>query len=97
MDWLILVIGGLVTWRVSNILVKQRGPADIFVRFRAFLANNQKRSGGFFDLISCMTCTSVTIGAVTSLWLAHGILEWILYTFAFSALSSLTERYIGSK
>ena len=97
MTLLILLIGGLVTWRVSNILVKQKGPLDIFVRLRAYLASKQKRSGGLFDFISCMTCTSVTIGAVTALWLAGDALEWILYTFAFSAISSLIDALIGLK
>ena len=96
MDLVLLIIGGLVTWRVSNILVKQRGPLDIFVRFRAYLAKNQKRQGGLFDLISCMTCTSVTIGAVAALCLAGDALEWILYTLAFSAISSLTDALIAS-
>ena len=92
-----LLVGGLVTWRVSNIIVKQKGPLDIFVRMRAYLAQNQTKSGGLFDLVSCMTCTSVTIGAATALLVAQSVVEWIMYSLAFSAISSVTDAYIASR
>lgn len=92
MSFLTLVIGGLVTWRVSNILVKQKGPLDIFIRFRAYLAQKQKRSGGLFDMISCVTCTSMYIGLLASLAASNGFLEWIAYGLSFSAIASLIER-----
>ena len=92
MSIVILVIGGLVTWRVSYILVKESGPLDIFARFRAYLGSKQRKSGGLFDLISCIKCTSVYIGAVTALWVAESVLELIWYTLAFSAISVVIER-----
>lgn len=92
-----VVIGGLITWRVSNIIVKQKGPLDSMVRLRAYLASKQQRSGGLFDLVSCMTCTSVTVGAVTALAFAGDPLEWILYGLAFSAVSSVTDALMTSR
>lgn len=93
MDLLTLLIGSLATWRVSHMIAKENGPLAIFARFRAYLAKNQKRIGGLFDMVSCIQCLSVYIGAVAAPWAAGGPLEWILYTFAFSALSVILERF----
>lgn len=96
MSLMVLIVGGLITWRVSYMLVHEKGPRDILLRLRAFLAQNQQKSGGLFDLISCMACTSVWIGAVTALWVAGDVLELIAYTLAFSAITVLIERYTKS-
>lgn len=89
---LILIIGGLVTWKTSYMLVKDTGPLDIFARFRAFLATRQKKAGGWFDMFSCIGCVSVYVGATTALWPAESFFEWVLYTLAFSAIATLIER-----
>lgn len=92
-----LIVGGLVTWRVSYMLVKETGPLAIFARFRAFLASRQKRMGGLYDMVSCIACTSVYIGAVAALCVAGGLLEFIVYTLSFSAVTVLTERLTANK
>lgn len=92
-----VIIGGLVTWRISNILVKQKGPQDVFIRFRAYLAKRQKRSGGLFDMISCVTCTSMYIGLLASLAVSDGFLEWLAYGLSFSAISSIIEAHKSPK
>jgi len=88
-----LIFGGLIVWRVSDLLVNQSGPLDMFVRFRAYLAQKQTRKGGLYDMLSCVACTTVIIGAVTSLAFAGGLFEWIAYTLSFSALATLIEYY----
>lgn len=95
MDLLTLIIGGLAVWRLSNLLVKQIGPLAVFARFRALLASKQKRPGGLYDMFSCLSCMSMTIGAVTSLALAGSVLEFILYTLSFSAIATLTDALIA--
>lgn len=97
MDFVALLIGGLATWRLSRMIVHENGPLDIFVRMRAKFAQNQQKSGGLFDLVSCVSCTSVWIGAVTALFVAGDVFELFMYTFAFSAISVLTERLTASK
>jgi hypothetical protein len=64
----------------------------IFARLRALLAARQKRSGGFFDLISCIYCTSVYVGLVASIFASHDVFHWIGYGLAFSALAVIIER-----
>lgn len=91
MNAVTLVIGGLITWRVSHMLVKEAGPLMSFARLRAFLASNQKRSGGLFDLISCVYCTSMYIGLVAALWVSGDVFHKIGYALAFSAIATLIE------
>lgn len=93
MDFVGILIGGLATWRVSHMLVKEDGPLDIFARIRASLGKRQKKRGGLFDLMSCVSCTSMYIGALAALWLAGSVVEIIMYTLAFSAFTALVERF----
>lgn len=92
-----LLIGSLVTYRLSVMLVRDLGPYAIFAKLRAYLAKRQTRVGGLYDMISCVSCVSVYIAFLTSLAFAQGVLEIFLYTFAFSAVSKLTEALISSK
>ena len=92
MSFIILVIGGLVTWRLSNILVKEKGPLVIFLRLRAYLAAKQKHMGGFYDMISCVKCVSVFVGALVAIAPAESLIQWIGYTLAFSAVTAIIER-----
>jgi len=94
---IILVIGGLITWRLANLISKQSGPLAIFARFRAFLAGRQKKVGGLYDIISCMSCASMIMGAVTSLALAGDVKTLFLYTLSFSAISLLIDVLIKRK
>ena len=95
-DIVTIIIGGVITWRVSYMLVKEMGPLAIFELLRAKLAQNQKQRGGLFDLISCMTCLSIYIGAVTALFVATDAFQVIAYAISFSAITVLIERYTKS-
>ena len=94
---LTLLAGSLITWRISNLLIKQQGPLAIFARFRAFLASKQKRVGGFYDMLSCMSCASMIIGAVTSLGLVGATIDFLPYMLSFSAIATLTDAYMMSR
>lgn len=87
-----IIVGGLITWRVSHIIVKEVGPLAIFAKLRAYLATKQKSIGGLFDMFSCVGCISMYIGAVTALGLAGDVLEFIMYSLVFSAIACLIER-----
>lgn len=97
MTILTLIIGGLAVWRISHALVKEKGPLDMFIRFRARLAAHQKRSGGFFDLFSCVYCVSVWTGLVASAFASHDFFHWIGYAFAFSGIAVLLEAFFTNQ
>jgi len=72
-------------------IVKENGPLMVFARLRARFARTQKRSGGLFDLISCMYCVSVWIGLVGALSVSNDVFEWLGYGLGFSAVTVLIE------
>jgi hypothetical protein len=85
------IIGSFAVWRLSHALVKERGPRDWFIRLRARFARTQKRSGGPFDLISCVYCTSFWVGFVASLWASDDAFHWFGYGLAFSGGAMILE------
>jgi hypothetical protein len=87
-----LIIGGLVTWRVAHMFVKEQGPLGVFLRLRAYLAAKQQSIGGMFDMISCVACTSVYVGAFVALWFVADAVTWVTYSLAFSALAIILEN-----
>jgi hypothetical protein len=91
MTLLTLVVGSLAVWRLSHALVKESGPLMVFARLRARLASHQERSGGLFDVISCVYCLSFWVGLIASLWVAGDVFEWFVYGLAFSAIAMIIE------
>ena len=94
---LAFIVASLAIWRLSYAIVKENGPLMVFARLRARLAASQKRSGGLFDLISCIYCVSFWIGLVGSLIVSNNVFEWVGYGLAFSAVAVLIERLTNAK
>lgn len=94
---LAFIIASLAIWRLSYAIVKENGPLMVFARLRARLAASQKRSGGLFDLISCIYCVSFWIGLVGALIVSNSVFEWAGYGLAFSAVAVLIERFTNAK
>ena len=97
MTHLVFIIASLATWRLSYAIVKENGPLMVFARLRARLAASQRRSGGLFDLISCIYCVSFWIGLVGALIVSSNVFEWVGYGLAFSAVAVLIERLTNAK
>lgn len=89
---LTFLIASLAVWRLSYGMVHENGPLMVFARLRARLARTQKRSGGLFDMISCIRCLSVWIGLVGALFVSNSVLEVIPYAFAFSGAAALLDK-----
>lgn len=92
MNLVSLVVCGLAVWRLSHAIVKETGPLMVFSRFRARLARTQTRSGGLFDLISCVYCVSFYIGLIAALFTSHGFFSWVGYALAYSAIAVILEN-----
>lgn len=91
------IVASLAVWRLSYMFVREKGPRDIFVRLRARLGASQKRSGGLFDLFSCVRCFSVWIGLVGALFVSENVLQWLGYGLGFSAVASLIDLFLAQK
>lgn len=57
-----LVVGTLVTWRLSHLLVEEDGPCHLVARLRG--AVDRTALAGLLD---CFGCTSVWVGVVTAI------------------------------
>lgn len=85
--WPRFVLAVLATWRVTHLLAKEDGPADLIARFRARLGN---RFLG--NLMDCFYCLSVWIAAPMACSVSGKIIDWLLTWWAISGAVCLLER-----
>lgn len=88
--WLRFVLAVLATWRVTHLLASEDGPADVVVRFRAWLGRSW--AGGLMD---CFNCLSLWVAAPLALLVTQRPVELLLSWLALSGAACLLER-IGS-
>jgi hypothetical protein len=91
--WARFVVAVLATWRVTHLLAKEDGPADLVVRFRARLGN-----GLFGTLLDCFYCLSLWVAAPFSFFVCAdfltggGPLQLVVTWLALSGGACLLER-----
>jgi len=83
----LLMIGILVTWRITHLLSTESGPWDVLGRSRRLAG-----AGQFGELMSCFYCLSLWIAAPLAWLLAHGWRHRLLLWPALSAGAILLER-----
>jgi hypothetical protein len=89
--FLLFVLAVLATWRVTHLLAREDGPADIIFRLRRRLGD-----GLLGSLMDCFNCMSLWIAAVAAFVVASTPLTWALSWLAISGGACLLER-LGSK
>lgn len=99
LDFVILC---LATWRVSVLFSKEEGPFDVFKRLREKTGIQHDDNGEvlmiphkfFAELLSCVWCTSIWVGAFWGLfWLAlPNVCIAFAILFAFSSAAILIDR-----
>ena len=77
----------LATWRVTHLLAKEDGPADLIVRFRARLGHGL--AGGLMD---CFHCLSLWVAAPAAIFVSRKPVEWLFTWLALSGAACLLER-----
>lgn len=85
-----LVLTWLLAWRVTALVVRDRGPFDVLARLRAALARRR-----LHELVLCFHCSAVWVAL-----LATGLLyEWrwltLAVALAVAGAASITERFLG--
>jgi hypothetical protein len=75
-------------------LYREQGPKDAFVRMRAYFAQNQKGSGGLFDLVSCFFCISIWAAVPFALFIATNPLDFLAYVLVLSGIASLINEVL---
>ena len=88
--WLRFVLAVLATWRLTHLLAREDGPADLIYRLRAVLGD-----GTLGRLMDCFYCLSLWIAAPLAFLLASNPLDLLLAWLALSGAAVLLERIGG--
>lgn len=78
------VVASLAVYRCASIVTSELGPFDIFESLRNWSKIN---AVWLWKGLKCFSCTSVWFGAFFSIFLADTFAQWLIYTFAVSALA----------
>ena len=85
--WLRFAVAVLATWRVTHLLAREDGPADVIVRLRGRLG-----SGFAGQLMDCFYCMSLWIAAPLAFYVGAGVLDRVIAWLALSGAACLLER-----
>ena len=85
--WARLVLALLATWRLTHLLVREDGPADLMARLRAVLAH-----GMWGRMLDCFHCTSLWVAIPFALWITTQPLDAAVLWLALSGAACLCER-----
>ena len=85
--WLKLTIAILATWRLTHLLAREDGPADLIARLRMGLGN-----GVLGRMLDCFQCLSLWMAIPAALWVTTRPLDACLVWLAVSGAACLCER-----
>ena len=86
-----VVLGGLAVWRLSQLVVRDDGPWQVFARLR-----RRAESTAWEGVLSCMYCCSLWIAAPVALALGENWLERALAWPALSGAALVVDRITQS-
>src|SRR5215831_13664330 len=81
-----LVVGTLVTWRVTHLLAEEDGPADVILKIRRRVGESE-----LGELMDCFNCLSIWVAALVSLAVTDRKREAALLWPALSGAACLLE------
>lgn len=99
-----LLVGGISTWRLTHMLLVENGPMRMFRKLReafgvVYAADDDTQISSFkYEITTCPWCMSVWVAGVATLLLRFvpgG--RWLLYPFAFSAISVFLGKWMQNK
>lgn len=85
-----LFVAALACWRITNMLLREDGPLDLFVKYRTFMGRYPKLA----PLAYCVYCLSVWVGVVAAA-LAFSPAWPLLAPFALSAVAIGVEKRVS--
>lgn len=86
----VLVINGLMTWRLCSLMLYEDGPFSVFRRFRHLVRADRPGELKFVAaLFNCIWCLSLWVGATSATMTALYFNEWyfVLMMFSSSAIA----------
>ena len=88
--WARFVLAILATWRITHLLAKEDGPADLVVRIRARLGH-----GMTGKLMDCFECLSLWVAVPIAFFVSRRPVDLLLIWLALSGAACLLERIGG--
>ena len=85
--WPKLLLAVLAAWRITHLLAREDGPADLLVRLRRWVGD-----GFLGKLMDCFYCLSLWVAAPLAFYVSRGPVDWLLTWLAISGAASLLER-----
>ncbi len=85
--WMRFVLAVFATWRITHLIAREDGPADIIARLRSGLGY-----GFWGKLMDCFYCLSIWIAAPLTLLVCSKPLDLLLTWLAVSGAACLLER-----
>jgi hypothetical protein len=82
------VLAVLATWRVTHLIAREDGPADVMFRIRRWTG-----AGVWAQLLDCFQCFSLWVAAAMALFVASRPAAWAVAWLALSGGACLLERW----
>jgi Protein of unknown function (DUF1360) len=80
-------VAGLAVWRLTHLLAREDGPADVIARLRARAGSEQ-----LGELMDCFNCASVWVAAPFALFAARRPADRLVSWLALSGVACILER-----
>lgn len=81
-----LIFSTLAVYGVTTIITEADGPFGVFYKLRQI---------NWLSALQCFICASVYVAAVTSLFIATNLAEWLIFTFGLSGAAILAHKLSG--
>src|SRR5262249_51768725 len=82
------MIAALATWRLAFLLARERGPWDMFGRFRRGLAD-----GAASQLFSCVKCVGLWVAVPFAFFVCREWLELVVVWLALAGVTALIDEW----
>lgn len=82
----------LATWRISHLLAKEDGPADVIARAREQLGDSE-----FGALMDCFQCTSLWVAAPFAFYAARKPVDRVVVWLALSAGACVLDAFVSDE
>lgn len=97
-----VIVIGLATWRISSLLVHERGPYNVFVHLRNAVGVEhdvdlvpERANNVVAEIFSCVWCMSIWVGL--ALWGVWEIEPKVVYVIAILAIAPIVETWHGTR
>src|SRR4051812_5704843 len=90
-DWMKFGAAVLATWRVTHLLAKEDGPAEIIARARERLGPSE-----LGELMDCFKCTSIWVAAPFAFYVARKPADRMIAWLALSAGACILDELVDS-